>query len=157
MSNDQPKKKGSQDSQEETPQTPQAETPVVDTPSTGKAETEKGYEVPSGEEGLFHVEYEPRSGRFNQETGAKRHKPFVQKFNPRDYALTQISTNDAGEPIFASVGWRINKFLHIPDAKHLTGVVCNVVVDKKLVKRPIADQIAVIKGIIKLQNEQERK
>lgn len=179
MSNDQPKKKVSQDSQEPTPQVPQENNqpvvdqtpdptpPAVDPPSavdpppadvsSGKAETAKGYEVPKGEEGLFHVEYEPRSGRFNQETGAKRHKPFVQKFNPRDYALTQISTNDAGEPIFASVGWRINKFLHIPDAKYLTGVVCNVVVDKKLVKRPIADQIAVIKGIIKLQNDQERK
>jgi len=91
-----------------------------------QVQPKNSYVVPKGEEGIFHVELEPRSGRFDTETGRKRHKEFVQKFHPRDFA-SQISTNDRGEPVFATVGWRMNKILHIPDAKFLTGVVVNVV------------------------------
>ena len=96
------------------------------------------------------MELEPRSGRFDTETGRKRHKEFVQKFHPRDFAL-QISTNDRGEPVFATVGWRMNKILHIPDAKFLEGVVVNVVKEKKAVKVPIAEAIEFIQKMIKEQ------
>ena len=115
-----------------------------------QVQPKNSYVVPKGEEGIFHVELEPRSGRFDTETGRKRHKEFVQKFHPRDFAL-QISTNDRGEPVFATVGWRMNKILHIPDAKFLTGVVVNVVKEKKAVKVPIAEAIEFIQKMIKEQ------
>lgn len=143
MSQDQPKKKVSLETQE------------TEVPQQASPKAEK-YSVPPKEEGLFHVEYEPRSGRFDTETGKKRHKPFVQKFHPRDFAL-QISTNDQGEPVFATVGWRINKFLHIPDAKALEGVIVRVTKDKKDVNIPIAEALEVIHGIIKKQIEEDKK
>ena len=115
-----------------------------------QVQPKNSYVVPKGEEGIFHVELEPRSGRFDTETGRKRHKEFVQKFHPRDFAQ-QISTNDRGEPVFATVGWRMNKILHIPDAKFLTGVVVNVVKEKKAVKVPIAEAIEFIQKMIKEQ------
>lgn len=141
MSQDQPKKKVS------------LETPTVEPTAP---ETKGKYTVPPKEEGLFHVEYEPRSGRFDAETGKKRHKPFVQKFSPRDFAL-QISTNDAGEPVLSTVGWRINKFLHIPAEKFLSGVIVRVTRDKKDVNIPIAEALDVIHGIIKAQDAEDKK
>ena len=118
--------------------------------------TAEGYVVPKGEEGMFHVELEQRSARFNQETGEKNHKPFVQKYHPRDFALS-ISTNDRGEPVYATVGWRMNKILHVPSEKALAGILVNTVVDRKVVKVPIATAIETIRGIIVKQDEKERK
>jgi hypothetical protein len=111
--------------------------------------------VPANEEGIFHVELEPRSGRFDTETGKKRHKAFVQKFHPRDFAL-QISTNDKGEPVFATVGWRMNKILHVPPAKFLEGVVVMATREKKDVNIPIAEALDYIKKIIEAQDKEDQ-
>lgn len=146
---DQPTKKSSQETPQETPKA---------VPAQNK------YVVPEKEQGIFHVEYEPRSGRFDTETGRKRHKPFIQKFHPRDFAL-QISMNDRGEPVFATIGWRINKILHVPAAQYLDGVVVNiskVVGDKgsqttKIEKVPIADALKIIEGIIKAQDAEAKQ
>jgi len=102
------------------------------------------------------VEYEPRSGRFDGDTGRKRHKPFIQKFHPRDFAL-QISTNDRGEPVFATIGWRINKILHVPAAKLLEGVNVNVVKEGKLTKVPITEALEFIGKIIQAQDAEDAK
>ena len=129
-----------------------------------QVQPKNSYVVPNGEEGIFHVELEPRSGRFDTDTGRKRHKAFIQKFHPGDFAL-QISTNDRGEPVFATVGWRMNKILHIPDAKFLTGVVVNVskVVGEKgsrtvkVEKVPIAEALKFINEMIKAQDAEAKQ
>lgn len=142
MSQDQPIKKA-------TSATPEA-------PKESPQPKASGYVVPKGEDGIFHVELEPRSGRFDTETGKKRHKAFVQKFHPRDFAL-QISTNDRGEPVFATVGWRMNKILHIPAPNFLEGIVVNVVKEKKAVKVPIAEALDFLAKIIKAQDEEAKQ
>lgn len=158
MSQDQqPKKVSSQPSQppveQEQPKneisTPPAAQPPVDQPKA--ANTADGYVVPKGEDGIFHVEMQPAGDAFDPRTGKKKFNTYVQKFHPRDFAL-QISTNDRNEPVYATVGNRINKFLHIPNEEALKGVLVNTVVNKKVVKVPIAEAIETIKGIIAKQN-----
>jgi hypothetical protein len=144
MSQDQPIKKAT---------SLQSEKEVQEVP---KEQPKPKYSVPKGEEGIFHVELEPRSGRFDTETGRKRHKAFIQKFHPRDFAL-QIGTNDRGEPVFATVGWRVNKVLHVPDAKFLEGVVVNTVKERKVVKVPIAEALEYLNKIIKAQDEEAKQ
>ena len=118
--------------------------------------TAEGYVVPNGEDGIFHVEMQPAGDAFDPRTGKKKFNTYVQKFHPRDFAL-QISTNDRNEPVYATVGNRINKFLHIPNEEALKGVLVNTVVNKKAVKVPIAQAIETIKGIIAKQDEPAQK
>lgn len=75
-----------------------------------------GYDVPKGEEGIFHVEMEPGGDRFDPRTGKKRFNTFIQKFHPADFAL-QVARNDRGIPQYVDVGYRINKILHRPGAE----------------------------------------
>ena len=133
----------------ETPQVPQANQPKA-------TNTTEGYVVPKGEEGIFHVEMQPAGDAFDPRTGKRKFNTYVQKFHPRDFAI-QISTNDRNEPVYATVGNRINKFLHIPNEEALKGVLVNTVVNKKVVKVPIAQAIETIKGIIAKQDEPAQK
>ena len=125
-------------------------------PVPASSNTSEGYVVPKGEDGIFHVEMQPAGDAFDPRTGKKKFNTYVQKFHPRDFAL-QISTNDRNEPVYATVGNRINKFLHIPNEEALKGVLVNTVVDKKVVKVPIAQAIEAIKGIIAKQDEPAQK
>lgn len=67
------------------------ETTVVDTeeteqPKAGSDSDEEkkvAYSVPKGEEGQFHVKLQ-RPG-FDQKTGKRLHKPFIQKFAKREW------------------------------------------------------------------------
>lgn len=118
------------------------ETPKVETSAPSD-----GYVVPKGEEGLFHIEMQPAGDTFDPKTGKKRFLSFVQKFHPRDFAL-QVSMNDAGEPVYATVGHRINKILHRPSAELLAGVQVNVTENRRDIKIPITEALIRIEKII---------
>lgn len=143
MSSDQPIKKSTNPQEPETPQVQQGQPKVEAKPVV----TESGYVVPKGEEGIFHVEMEPAGDRFDAITGRKKFKSYVQKFHPRDFAI-QISLNDRGEPIYATVGLRYNKILHKPADALLAGVTANIVKDRKTVKVPITEALEAVEKII---------
>ena len=115
-----------------------------------------GYTVPKGENGLFHIEMQAAGDPFDPKTGKKRFKSFVQKFHPRDFAL-QISMNDAGEPVYATVGNRINKILYRPSDELLAGIQVNVTENKRDIKIPIAEALSRIEKIIAKQASLETK
>ena len=143
MSQDQPQKKVTNQPQSQ-PEQPKSE------PKQKVSATLEGYEVPAKEEGLFHVEMEPSAGRFNPDTGAKNHKAYVQKFHPRDFAV-QLSMNDRGEPVYSTIGLRINKILHRPSAELLANVKVESIKDKQQVMIPMTEMLERIDSIIEKQ------
>ena len=141
MSQDQqPKKVSSQQpSQEQTPEQPKEQ-----------PKAPKGYTPVKNEEGLFHVEMQPAGDPFDPKTGKPKYKPYIQKFHPRDFAL-QISLNELGEPVYATVGNRFNKILHTPKPELLEGITVAVVENRREVKIPITEALARIEKIIASQ------
>ena len=77
------------------------------------------HKVAKGEEGLFHVEMEIPN--YDNYTGEKLSKSWVHKANPKDFAMF-ITPDGAGVPLYAVLGFKMNRVIHVPNEKALEGV-----------------------------------
>lgn len=67
---------------------------MAESAPTTKGNVDKGYDVPTAEKDLVHVQLEVRS--FNAVTGEKTSTPFVQKFYPKEFDAMETAGHFKG-------------------------------------------------------------